>query len=109
MVEDSDGTQDRQRGLSQTTSTRSTLQAEGRKILGTITSAADNRELTIVTAIREGMPERELPTCANEAEIDLLIISPHRRTGLDRFLRGSGSERIRRQTERPVLTIKKGQ
>ena len=53
------------------------------------------------------MPAREICAFGDEQEIDLLILSPHGRTGFDRFLRGSVTEKTLRQTERPVLAVQK--
>ena len=47
--------------------------------------------------------------CANAdvAEIDLLVLSPHGRSGFTRLLRGNVTDQTLRQAEQPVLTIQK--
>jgi len=94
-------------GRSRTTSTRPSLHEEGREALESISLAAQNRDLSIVTEMREGMPAQEICTYANEAEIDLLILSPHGRSGFPRLLRGSVTEQTLRRADQPVLTIRK--
>ena len=95
-------------GRSNISSTQSILRDEGLEVLKTITASARDREIPIVTEIREGMPAREICAYANETEIDLLILSPHGRTGFSRFLHGSVTEETMNRTKRPVLTIQKG-
>ena len=95
-------------GRSNTSSSQSILRNEGHEVLKTITASARGWEIPIITEIRTGMPAREICAYANGAEIDLLILSPHGRTGFSRFLHGSVTEETMNRTKRPVLTIQKG-
>ena len=79
-------------GRRSTSSAQSSLHAEGREVLKTITATARDRDTPIITELREYIPAREICAYANEAEIDLLILSPHGRIEFDRPLRGSVTE-----------------
>ncbi|QKY22083.1 universal stress protein (plasmid) [Halolamina sp. CBA1230] len=94
-------------GIMGRSNTESSLHDEGRDALESISLAAQDRDISIVTEIREGRPAREICTYANEADVDLLILSPHGRSGFARLLRGSVTEQTLRQAEQPVLTIRK--
>ncbi|MFH5845665.1 universal stress protein [Haladaptatus sp. CMAA 1909] len=94
-------------GQSSPTSTRSRLHNEGREALEFISGVAEDRNITVVTETREGMPAGEICAYANEIAVDLLILSPQRRTEFSRLLHGSVTERTIRRAEQPVLTIQK--
>ncbi|WP_254546798.1 universal stress protein [Halomarina pelagica] len=95
-------------GRTRATSTRSTLRDEGQEALRAIRTAARRRGISVVTEIREGIPTREIRAYGDEAGVDLLILSPHGRTGFDRLLQGSVTEQVLRRTDQPVLAIQKG-
>ncbi|RXK46635.1 universal stress protein [Halorientalis pallida] len=57
------------------------------------------------TAVREGFPAEGLLDYADENEIDLLAMGTHGRTGLNRVLLGSTTERIIRHADAPVLAV----
>ena len=94
-------------GQSSATSTRPRLHNEGGKALESISRVAEDRDITVVTEIREGMPAREICAYANETAVDLLILSPQGRSGFGRLLHDSVTGRTIRQAEQPVLTIQK--
>ncbi|EHK02150.1 UspA domain protein [Candidatus Haloredivivus sp. G17] len=53
----------------------------------------------------EGIPHREINTYTEENSVDLIIMGTHGRTGLDRVLVGSNTEKIVRTSEVPVMTV----
>lgn len=57
------------------------------------------------TDVREGFPASDLLEYADEAGIDLLAMGTHGRTGLNRFLLGSTTERVIRHADAPVLAV----
>lgn len=61
---------------------------------------------TVVRAIRDGAPAIQILDYAREADIDLIVIGTHGRTGLSHFLIGSVAERVIRHAECPVLSIR---
>lgn len=55
-----------------------------------------------------GSPPHEILEYVDENEIDLVVIATHGRTGLDRVLLGSVTERVLRQSPTPVFVVKPG-
>jgi len=53
-----------------------------------------------------GAPGIEIPRCAKENDVDLIVMGTHGRTGLGHALLGSIAERVVRTSEVPVLTIR---
>jgi nucleotide-binding universal stress UspA family protein len=56
--------------------------------------------------VRVGQPDAGIVDCARERHADLIIMGSHGRTGLDRLLIGSISERVIGRAECPVLVVK---
>ncbi|WP_339105635.1 universal stress protein [Haloterrigena salinisoli] len=59
------------------------------------------------TAIATGSVPREVISYADDEEIDLIVMGTHGRTGLDRHLLGSFTERVIRTSPVPVLTTRR--
>jgi len=59
----------------------------------------------VVTEVIKGIPHREITDYANEKEIDLIVMGTHGRTGLDRILLGSVTEKVVRTSKVPVMTV----
>jgi nucleotide-binding universal stress UspA family protein len=55
-----------------------------------------------------GYAPRAILDHAEENDIDLIVIATHGRTGLDRILLGSVTERVLRQSPTPVFVVKPG-
>ena len=70
-----------------------------------IADRAREADLDVRTAVREGFPAEGLIEYADEEGIDLLAMGTHGRTGLNRFLLGSTTERIIRHADAPVLAV----
>ena len=56
--------------------------------------------------VEEGVPDSVITAHANDADIDVVVMATHGRTGLDHYLIGSVTERVVRQSSVPVLTIR---
>jgi nucleotide-binding universal stress UspA family protein len=59
-----------------------------------------------VGAVRTGLPHRTILDYAEEIEADLIVMGTHGRTGLERYLLGSVTEKVVRTADVPVLTIR---
>lgn len=70
-----------------------------------IADAAREAGVDVVTEVREGFPGPGLLEYADEADIDLIAMGTHGRTGVDRLLLGSTTERTIRRAEAPVLSV----
>lgn len=60
---------------------------------------------SVVKEVIKGIPHREIIDYANEKDIDLIVMGTHGRTGLDRILLGSVTEKVVRTSEVPVMTV----
>ena len=66
----------------------------------------ERKALHSESQIREGTPFVEIIKFAREAEIDLIVLGTHGRTGLSHMLMGSVAEKVVRKAPCPVLTIR---
>lgn len=83
------------------------LESKGETITGRIATEARNRGLDAVTEVQEGMPASDILEYADENSIDLITMGTAGRTGLDRYLIGSTTERVIRHADMPVLAVNK--
>jgi nucleotide-binding universal stress UspA family protein len=60
----------------------------------------------ITSSVVHGIPYEEILKHASANSIDLIIIGTHGRKGLDRALLGSTAERVVRNAQCPVLTVR---
>jgi nucleotide-binding universal stress UspA family protein len=87
----------------------SDLRAEGRDAVARVADAADERGLSAVTEVREGVPHREILRYVDEAAIDLVAMGTHGRTGPDKVVNmGSVTERVIENAGVPVLAVQIG-
>lgn len=63
-------------------------------------------DVTAVTEVRKGAPHEEILTYADENGIDMLVMGTHGRTGVERALLGSVTERVVRTADVPVVTVR---
>lgn len=56
--------------------------------------------------VKVGLPHQEINAYVEENEIDLVTMGSHGRSGLDRILLGSVTEKVLRTCEAPVLTAR---
>ncbi|MEJ7592288.1 MAG: universal stress protein [Planctomycetaceae bacterium] len=61
---------------------------------------------TVIQSVSEGSPKVEIVRYAREANIDLIILSTHGRTGLSHVMLGSVAESVVRTAPCPVLTVR---
>lgn len=73
-----------------------------------VEAAAERRNIPAVTALRHGIPHEELLSYATDQEIDLVVMGTHGRTGLNRYLLGSVTDRVLRFGDVPVLAVRLG-
>jgi nucleotide-binding universal stress UspA family protein len=62
----------------------------------------------IETVIREGDAAAEILACADTLNPDLLVMGTHGRTGFERLVLGSVTEKVLRKASAPVLTVPRG-
>ncbi|WP_136716293.1 universal stress protein [Halorientalis salina] len=82
------------------------MEQEGERALEAATDELADVDVPVVTERREGVPHREIIEYAEEAEIDLVTMGTHGRTGRDRLASmGSVTERVVEGIELPVLVV----
>lgn len=81
-----------------------------RQILEHITAAFAGRktaaEVSVFVHARIGHPADEILAVAREVGADLLFIGSHGKTGVERLLLGSVSERVVREAKCPVMVVR---
>jgi nucleotide-binding universal stress UspA family protein len=60
---------------------------------------------TVEGSVIEGLPHQAIVTMTDEDDIDLIVMGTHGRSGLDRYLIGSVTERVVRSSPVPVLAV----
>jgi len=75
----------------------------------TVESVADRVESDGVAAeraVRTDVPHNAILSYATEEDIDLVVMGTHGRTGVERYLLGSVTEKVVRRSDTPVLTVR---
>jgi nucleotide-binding universal stress UspA family protein len=60
----------------------------------------------VETVIAESLPVPAIVNTAQERNADLIVMGTHGRSGVSRVMLGSVTERVLRETDRPVLTVR---
>ncbi|MFW6317770.1 MAG: universal stress protein [Halorubrum sp.] len=58
------------------------------------------------TAVRKGDPHAVILDYADENDVDLVVMGTHGRTGVERYLLGSVTEKVVRMADPPVVTVR---
>ena len=82
------------------------LREIGEAALEEIRGRADEAGVEVVEALREGAPHTAILEYAAEEGADVIVMGTHGRSGLDRYLLGSVTERVVRTADVPVLTVR---
>jgi nucleotide-binding universal stress UspA family protein len=82
------------------------LEAEGESILRDVRERADDAGVdTVEASVATGVPSRTIIDYCDEYGVDLVVMGTHGRTGLERTLIGSVTEKVVRTSDVPVLTV----
>lgn len=82
------------------------LETEGTEAVARIERAALDAGLDVVTTVSSGTASRSILEYADEHDIDLVVMGTHGRRGVERFLMGSVTERVVRNADVPVMTVR---
>ncbi|SNR31609.1 universal stress protein [Halorubrum vacuolatum] len=82
------------------------LQSEGEGATDRVRAMAEEAGVDCESTVTTGTAYRSITEYVAENEIDLVIMGTHGRTGLDRYLLGSVTERVVRTSPVPVLTVR---
>lgn len=82
------------------------LEDDGRAAVDAVLERADGAELRSVQAsVLSGTPARSILDYTDEHDVDLVVMGTHGRTGLERYLLGSVTEKVVRLADGPVLSV----
>jgi len=81
-----------------------TVAEHGRHLVDAVADRID--DVPVETAILSGTPYKRIRDYADEHDVDLVVMGTHGRTGVDRYLLGSVTEKIVRTADVPVLTVR---
>ncbi|MEF8814198.1 MAG: universal stress protein [Halovenus sp.] len=81
------------------------LEQEGEDMVDEIATRAEEAGVSVVTDVHRGDPAGKIVEYADEHDIDLLVMPTHGRSGLERYLLGSVTERVVNTASSPVLTV----
>jgi len=76
----------------------------GESVVSDIAASVD--DVGVETAVLEGTPYERIVDYADEVDADMLVMGTHGRTGVDRYLLGSVTEKVVRTADVPVLTVR---
>lgn len=81
------------------------LEERGEAALETVADRAEAAGVEVATELRHGEPHLEIRAYADEAGIDVVVMATRGRTGIERYLLGSVTEKVVRTADVPVLTV----
>lgn len=81
------------------------LEEIGEEATSTIAKRVEKTGVEVVTEVIRGIPHEEINSYVDENDIDLITMGTHGRTGIDRLLLGSVTEKVIRTSKKPVLTV----
>jgi universal stress protein A len=76
------------------------------KLVKFLRKASVPGDLVATVLVRKGRPHREITEAARTLKVDLIVISTHGYTGVNRALLGSVTERVVRAAPCPVLVVR---
>jgi nucleotide-binding universal stress UspA family protein len=80
-------------------------QEEAEQLVEDALAGVDTEQVRVERAVRHGRPDEAVLDYAQDLDMDLVIMGRHGRSGLDRWLLGSTTERVLRSSSLPVLVI----
>ncbi len=82
------------------------LEEAGQAAVDRIVDRAEAADIgTIQASVLSGRAYRAITDYADEADVDYVVMGTHGRTGMERFLLGSVTERVVRLSDVPVITV----
>lgn len=81
------------------------LEKAGREATEELAEKAAEKGVNAITTVRNGIPHSEINGYVEEKGIDMVVMGTHGRTGIDRMLLGSTTEKVVRTSDVPVLTV----
>lgn len=82
------------------------LEQSAQEAVETIEARAVEASVSAVTRVETGHPHREILSYIDDNAIDLVVMGTHGRSGLERYLLGSVTEKVIRTSPVPVMTVR---
>lgn len=82
------------------------LEVAGERALSDVAEAASTRGIDYQQTINRGPVHTAIIDYADANDIDLIVMATHGRSGIDRVLLGSVTERVIKQATPPVLVVR---
>jgi nucleotide-binding universal stress UspA family protein len=82
------------------------LEADHEVAVEAVADRCERRGIDVVTRVEQGVPHRSIRDYVDGEGIDLVTMGTHGRTGLDRYLLGSVTDRVIRTSSVPVLAAR---
>ena len=92
-------------GMTKTGPDLSVVEEQGQAIVGRVAESVGGA-VPVETAVLRGNPHERIIDYVDENGVDLIVMGTHGRTGVDRYLLGSVTERVVRTADVPVLTVR---
>ncbi|MEE9594913.1 MAG: universal stress protein [Candidatus Hydrothermarchaeales archaeon] len=86
---------------------RGLLEDEGKSVLAKVEDIAKVNDVKAESLVKEGIPSEDISKTAEEKQVDVIVMGTAGRSGLDKFLLGSVTEKVIRTAPCPVLVIRK--
>ncbi len=83
------------------------LRQEGDAAIKYVEDMAKKEDLSVEKWIIKGHPAQEIMKLAEEQSVDLIVMGTLGRSGIEKFLLGSVAEKVIRNSNIPVLTVRK--
>ena len=80
------------------------LADHARELLGASADSAEGIDVEI--AVEMGTPHSAILQYADDNDVDLVVMGTHGRTGVERYLLGSVTEKVVRMADPPVVTVR---
>lgn len=87
------------------------FEREAESAVETVTAVAERRsgpEIDVAGTVERGVPHRAIAAAVDEHGIDVIAMGTRGRTGIERFLLGSVTEKVLRTVDVPVLAVPPG-
>lgn len=82
------------------------LEDAGQEVVEEIRDYAAEKGIDdVLTNVTPGTPHKTILAYAEEIDADVIVMGTHGRTGLNRYLLGSVTEKVVRSSDRPVVTV----
>ena len=84
------------------------LRSEGDTVTKSVGERAAQRGIDVVWKVLEGAPHEEIEKYAERRDVDLIVVGSRGKSGIERRLLGSVTDRLLRTVSVPVLVIRAG-